>query len=301
MSANQTSLVELKIEILPSDTESIDNLLLEMGNDRWSLLEDAIAKRAWIAGIFPSENEAQLCWQELRAALRPLYFQIPTMRVLEDQDWRDSYKIHFKAWKFGRLHWVPVWEKPIFQLPAGDEVLWLDPGLAFGTGNHETTRLVVERLVAYAEKKETYDGSTKNLRVIDAGCGSGILSLSAVKLGFEHVVGFDNDPEAVRISEENAGLNESVGRVRFFVGDLVSGLAGEQGDLLMANIQADVLKKFASELIRAVAPGGTLVLSGILAVELDSVKSTFGSMVPTWTMNSRVMGEWSDVCLSRSN
>ena len=77
----------------------------------------------------------------------------PDVRVLADGDWRDSYKVHFKAWQFGRLHWVPVWERENFTLPPGDEVLWLDPGMAFGTGNHETTRLCVERLAALGPRR----------------------------------------------------------------------------------------------------------------------------------------------------
>jgi ribosomal protein L11 methyltransferase len=216
-------------------------------------------------------------------------------RSLADADWRDSYKAHFKAWQFGRLHWVPVWERETFSLPPGDAVLWLDPGLAFGTGNHETTRLCVERLVTLAE-----EGSTEGRRVIDAGCGSGILALSAALLGFREVIGFDNDPEAVRISEENAALNGLAGRVQFFAGDLESGLAGRQAEIVLANIQADVLMRFARELVAAVAPGGTLVLSGILANENAKLRTAFESVAPKWTINARTMGEWSDVVLTRA-
>jgi ribosomal protein L11 methyltransferase len=177
-------------------------------------------------------------------------------------------------------------------------VLWLDPGLAFGTGNHETTRLCVERLVALAASDKGPVTSGKR-RVIDAGCGSGILALSAALLGFGEISGFDNDTEAVRVSEENASLNGLAGRVRFFTGDLVGGLAGEQADVVLANIQADVLMRFARELVGAVAPGGALVLSGILAHENAQVRTVFEVAAPGWTVNSRVMGEWSDVLLER--
>jgi ribosomal protein L11 methyltransferase len=214
-------------------------------------------------------------------------------RPLPDADWRDSYKAHFKAWQFGRLHWVPVWERETFKLPAGEAVLWLDPGLAFGTGNHETTRLCVERLVTLAEEHGTGG------RVLDAGCGSGILALSAALLGFREIAGFDNDPEAVRVSEENAALNQLQGRVDFFVGDLVSGLAGRQAEIVLANIQADVLMRFARGLVGAVAPGGTLILSGILANENAQVRTAFEEVTPQWTVNARIMGEWSDIVLAR--
>ena len=286
-------LFEIKAEIPASATEEIDNVLLELGVAGWSLLEDAIERRAWIVGIFADEAEARARWAELRPLLPVAVMGEPGWRALANADWKDSYKAHFKAWKFGRLNWVPVWERETFQLPPGEEVLWLDPGMAFGTGNHETTRLVVERLVAFAERHGTSG------RVVDAGCGSGILALSTVKLGFQNVAAFDNDPLAIAVSKENAELNGLGGRLDFYVGDLVTGLAGRQAELVLANIQADVLMKFARQLVNAVAPGGVLVLSGILATELAQVRTVFESMPPGWTPDSRVMGEWSDLALTR--
>jgi ribosomal protein L11 methyltransferase len=291
-------LCEIKAEILPTGVDAADDILLGHGMGNWSVLEDVIVGKAWVAGICANVREAELQWREVGAALaaagiKPL--ADPTYRAMGDADWRDSYKGHFHAWQFGRLHWVPVWEREKFELPPGDAVLWLDPGLAFGTGNHETTRLCVERLVTLAEEQGT-EG-----RVVDAGCGSGILALSAALLGYHDVSGFDNDPEAVRISEENAALNGLAGRVRFHVADLVKGLEGQDAsvDALLANIQADVLMRFAPVLVAAVAPGGTLVLSGILAGENSQVRTAFEPHVPKWTLNARVMGEWSDVVLTR--
>lgn len=287
------SLFEYKIEIAPADVEAVDTLLLEHGVENWSLLEDVIVRRAWIVGVFENEAQAQASWKELRPLLPCAPSGADDLHALADQDWRDSYKAHFKAWRFGRLHWVPVWERANYKLPEGDAVIWLDPGLAFGTGNHETTRLCVERLVPLAEQRGTGG------RVIDAGCGSGILALSAIKLGFSDVKGFDNDPEAVRVSEENAALNGLSGRVVFFIGDLVSGLCGQQADILLANIQADVLMRFSGELTGAVAPGGSLVMSGILAMEIDTVRAKFAALRPAWGCESRLMGEWADLMLTR--
>jgi ribosomal protein L11 methyltransferase len=292
------SLFEIKAEISPQAVDAIDEVLLELGVEGWSLLQDVIIPQAWIVGIFADDAEARARWSELvpqLAGLSPL--AEPAFRALADQDWRDSYKAHFKASQFGRLHWVPVWERAAFQPAAGEVVIWLDPGLAFGTGNHETTRLCCERLVVLAEQAGAPLGER---RVIDAGCGSGILALSAAKLGFGQIAGFDNDAEAVRISEENAAMNELGGAVNFYTGDLVSGLAGgRQAEVVLANIQADVLMRFANELVGAVAPGGTLVLSGILAQELAQVRAVFAATVPAWTIASRVMGEWSDLALTR--
>jgi ribosomal protein L11 methyltransferase len=295
---SRMSLYEIKAEVAPELVDEIDDVLLELGVEGWSLLQDVIAKRAWIVGIFEGETEARTRWAELVPLLAEIVqLGAPEGRALADQDWRDSYKAHFKASQFGRLHWVPVWEREKFLPGAGEVVIWLDPGLAFGTGNHETTRLCCERLVALAAKAGEKVGER---RVIDAGCGSGILALSAAKLGFKRIAGFDNDPEAVRVSEENAVLNELGGAVDFFVGDLVSGLAGgPQAEVVLANIQADVLMRFVKELTSAVAAGGSLILSGILAIELKKVRQVFAEAVPTWKMESRVMGEWSDLAMIR--
>jgi len=312
------NLFEIKAEIPPGSADATDNLLLELGIEGWSLLEDAIAKRAWVVGIFGSARECREQWTALRPQLPSKPLSRAVYRALGNRDWRDSYKAHFKPWKFGRLHWVPVWERKKYEganskLPKGDAVIWLDPGLAFGTGNHETTRLCVERLVALPTAS-----FPPGARVIDAGCGSGILALSAAKLGHTDVCGFDNDPEAVRVSNENAALNGLCGgggnnrndrddggdgvdggggRVRFFTADLVGGLAGRKAEIVLANIQADVLMRHARELVRAVAPRGVLILSGILANENAQVREVFAKLAPApkWKIESHVMGEWSDM------
>ena len=289
-------LVEIKTDLPIDRVDAVDQALLEAGATPWSVIEDVIVRRAWLVGIFSNEAEALASWPAMEHLLLTAGVAegcVPAIRTLADADWRDSYKAHFRAWSFGRLHWVPVWERENFTLPPGHAVLWLDPGLAFGTGNHETTRLCVERLVALAEEHGTKG------RVIDAGCGSGILALSAALLGFQDVAGFDNDPEAIRVSEENAACNGLTGRVRFAVGDLVTGLAGRHAEIVLANIQADVLQKFAAELVASVAPHGTLVLSGILANENSQVRTTFERLTPNWVVNARVMGEWSDVVLTQ--
>lgn len=304
-------LFELKIEIAPGAAGVADDLLLERGAANWSVLEDVIQVRAWLVGLAERETALRAEWDDLLAALADVGVRPagpPERRELGDADWRDSYKAHFHAWQFGALHWVPVWERETFQLPSGHTVLWLDPGLAFGTGNHETTRLCCERLVALADERRgptsadadpAPAGSLHGIRVVDAGCGSGILALSAARLGFEHVSGFDNDTEAVRVSQDNAELNGLAGRVKFFVGDLDSGLAGRQAEIVLANILANVLTRFAPELIRAVAPGGALVLSGILTREVADVRAAFAARAPGWTSDSRTLGEWSDVLLRR--
>lgn len=295
------SLWEYRIEIEPARVEEVDALMQGLELEGWNLLEDVIVKRAWIQGIGPDKAELDRHWagilQGLAESAVP-HLSAPVVSMLADQDWKESYKAHFKAWRFGPLHWVPEWEKATYTVPAGESVLWLDPGLAFGTGNHETTRLCCEDLVAFAAERSGRRGEAGR-SVIDAGCGSGILALSAALLGLAPVSGFDNDPEAVRVSGENAVANGLLGRVVFELGDLQTGFRARQADLVLANIQADVLMRFHDSLLQAVAPQGWLVLSGILAHELDSVRACFVKAAPGWRVATRVMGEWSAVQLVR--
>jgi ribosomal protein L11 methyltransferase len=167
--------------------------------------------------------------------------------------------------------------------------------MAFGTGNHETTRLCIQRLVEFEEALPA--GRARSLSVVDAGCGSGILALSAVLLGFGQVRGFDNDPEAVRVSASNAELNGLDG-VAFLAADLALGLRGG-ADVVLANIQADVLCANARVLLGAVPAGGLLAMSGILASESDSVREAFAAIAPDWPADTRILGEWSDLALRR--
>lgn len=288
------AIYEFKIEVALGAVPAIEELLAEREEQRLMVLEDKPSGRAWVTGYFEERDAALAAWRDCAGLLDPEWFATePEVRELADADWKDSYKAHFKASSFGPLHWVPVWERETFRLPPGEKVLWLDPGLAFGTGNHETTRLVAERLVTFAREHGCRG------RVIDAGCGSGILALSAALLGFERVAGFDNDAEAIRVSEENAALNGLSGRAEFFVGDLVTGLAGRQAELVLANIQADVLVRFTAELLGAVTAGGQLVLSGILERELAAVREAFAAAAPGWRVEARVMGEWSDLVMAR--
>jgi ribosomal protein L11 methyltransferase len=285
---------ELKAEVAAAAVPALADLLAEAEEQRVMVMEDKPSGRAWLTGYFASRADAKAGWEHLLPLLFPGGVAAEAeVRELADADWKESYKTHFKAWQFGPLHWVPVWERDTFKVPAGEQVLWLDPGMAFGTGNHETTRLCCERLVRFAAER----GSAG--RVIDAGCGSGILALSAARLGFTRLTAFDNDPVAVAVSRGNAELNGLAGRVEFLVGDLNSGLAGRQAEFVVANIQADVLQRFARELWAPVAPGGQLVLSGILERELDHVQNAFAAVARGARLESRVLGEWSDLALTR--
>jgi len=286
---------EIRAEIPAGAADAAEQALLEAGEGDWTLFEDVPARRAWVVGVFLGAAEAAARWEALRPALPAGTEENPRPRPIPEADWKESYRAHFRAWSFGRLHWVPVWEREAFRLPAGHSVVWLDPGMAFGTGNHETTRLCIERLVEF----EAEIGEYESIRVLDAGCGSGILALSAARLGFRDVTGFDNDADAIRVSIENADLNGLSNGVRFMVAGLPSGLGGGCADVVLANIQSDVLVRYAGELLAVIAPGGMLAMSGILAPEIGTVRAAFTAAAPDWAFETRTLGEWCDACLRR--
>lgn len=291
---------EVRIPIRYDVVVDLEELLSEIGDFRWMVIEDPVQKRGWLTGYFEDRPSAEEGWKAL--APRVAVFQPgadPEFTRLEDRDWKESYKDHFKAWRSGPVHWVPVWERESYDLPPGDVAIWLDPGMAFGTGNHETTRLCLERITDLVAEVGSRQGDLASIAVIDAGSGSGILSLSAAALGMHPVRGFDLDPEAVEVSRENAVLNGLAEQVILEEADLQGGLRDEQADLVLANILADVLVREKERLLAAIAPGGRLVLSGILAVELDAVRAAFEAAGPEFHYSSRTMGEWADLMVLR--
>lgn len=179
-------------------------------------------------------------------------------RTVDEEDWAESWKEHFHVERFGeRLVVVPSWRT--FDPQPSDVVLTLDPGMAFGTGQHETTRMcleTIERLV------------TPGARVLDVGCGSGILSVAAARLGARDVVAVDVDEHCVRITKENAQANGVGAIVRAGEGSLGADwpfdVPAAGFDVVVANIIAPVIIAVARELVAALAPSGRLVASGII-------------------------------------
>ena len=158
--------------------------------------------------------------------------------MIEDADWQNAYKEFVKPWSDRQLHWIPLWERDNLTTPEGAATVYLDAGMAFGTGAHETTRLCARRLQDY---RDAHADQLDSLELIDAGCGSGVLALSASALGFQKILGFDFDPEAIVVCHSNSQENPHIAKLDFEVADLEKGLTGRQADLLLANIQTDVL------------------------------------------------------------
>ncbi|HEX7045595.1 MAG TPA: 50S ribosomal protein L11 methyltransferase [Burkholderiales bacterium] len=182
--------------------------------------------------------------------------------ILPDADWGRAWMAHYRPLQITRSLWVvPSWCAP--PDPSAVNIV-LDPGLAFGTGTHPTTALCLEWLA---------HRPLAGRRVIDYGCGSGILAIAALKLGAAEVVGVDVDPQALAVSRENAVRNGVAGRYRACAPEaLPSGVAG---DVLVANILAGALLELAPELERRLLPHGDIALSGILPEQADEVRGAY--------------------------
>ena len=296
------SLFQVSIPITGDQVDSLEDLLFEVDDGHWNIFLDQDTQVGTAAGVYESEEIARGIWQLIAPFFEDLLGELePTFEELADTDWKDSYKLHFKPWTFEGLHWVPVWERDSYEVPEGDAVVWLDPGMAFGTGNHETTRLCIEALIDYLKQLKRAEKSLTELTCCDAGCGSGILAISAKQLGIGSVMGFDTDPDSIRISYENTELNQLAGEVDYQVGDLNTGFRNQTYDLVFANILAVVLIEFAEELVSAVNPGGRLILSGILTIEARNVEHTFRRQLEesgrAGEFSRHELGEWSDVVI----
>ena len=209
-----------------------------------------------------------------------------TVRFVAEEDWATAWKQYFKPQKIGERFVVkPTWEE--YDAAPNDIVIQIDPGMAFGTGLHATTRLCLQGLERYI-----FPGAT----VADVGTGSGILAVGAILLGASYAEAVDNDPLAVRIAQENVDLNGVGDRVKVY--EAAEPPHGEY-DFVVANILAHVIIALATELFRATKPGGLLISSGILAGASAEQVSKHLTGVGFTETEIVTEGEWASVVAKR--
>ncbi len=186
---------------------------------------------------------------------------IKEINEIDGEDWENSWKVYYHAFNVGRILIKPSWEERL--LKENEVLVEIDPGMAFGTGIHASTRFCLRFVDQYIKGGE---------RVADAGCGSGILSIAAARLGAISVLGWDIDELAVRIARDNVELNGLKSIIRLDCGDAVENLAGSEFDVILANITADLVVELIPEAAKVLVPGGMLFGSGIVEGRWPSVR-----------------------------
>ncbi len=225
-----------------------------------------------LKAYFPNADAAEQLLQQVAERLQALTALLPNLPSIEvelypvqQQDWAEDWKQHFSVTRIGRrLVIKPTWED--FTAEDEDAVVTLDPGMAFGTGTHDTTRLCLEALAQIFDQEPLQ-------RVLDVGTGSGILAIAAAALGAQQVVACDIEPQSCLVAAENARLNGVDSRVQV-TGQALDELEGNF-QLVLANILAEENIRLAPQLVSRLIPGGSLVLSGILVEKEQLVIDAF--------------------------
>ncbi|MCG8613568.1 MAG: 50S ribosomal protein L11 methyltransferase [Pseudomonadales bacterium] len=232
--------------------------------------ETPIWAQTQVTGLFDAGVNTTQITQALRSAYHKqtgLELAQVNVEILEDKDWEREWMENFHPIRCGERLWIcPSWREP----PEPDAVnLLLDPGLAFGTGTHPTTFLCLEWL-----DKQTLNQHS----VVDFGCGSGILAISALLLGAESATGIDIDPQALLASRENATRNNlDQNRLTLYLPSELEPDNSVAGDIVIANILAQPLLQLADQISNMVKPGGKLALSGIIANQAEQIIARYQS------------------------
>ena len=263
---------------------------------QWDLIDPSVIEKmdedTLVHAYFPAETTSRETIESLRArlaALTPEWLGFDAgKRALEianvrEEDWAENWKKYYKPFRVGR-HLVvrPVWEK--YEPQAGDKIISIDPGMAFGNGTHETTSMCLGLVEDYIKPGDM---------VLDVGTGSGILAIASVLMGAQSALGIDLDPVAVRVANENIERNGLSGRVHAQVGDLVKGI-DTQADVVFANIIADAVILLSRAVRAHMKPGGVFICSGII---LEREQDVLDALAEVGFTVDRIehRGEWSAI------
>lgn len=208
---------------------------------------------------------------------------------VNEEDWANNWKAYYKPTKVGdKVVVKPTWEE--YTPNEGDLIIELDPGMAFGTGTHETTSMCINELEKYVSKDST---------VFDIGCGSGILAIAAAKLGAKDVVAVDLDEVAVTVSKENVANNNVEDSIKVLYGNLTAVVDGK-ADIVVANIIADIIKILAKDVSNFMKDDAVFISSGIILAKVDEVKECLENS-GFEILNVNRQGEWAAIVCKMNN
>ena len=281
---------QLSLTCQAAQLDEIEDLMMELGALSISLAdahdepiyeplpgESPVWRESVVSATFAEGSDPEELVQRLLARLPPQLASTVTQDSFQDRDWQQAYRQHFKPLQCAPKLWiVPTWSDP----PDLDAtIVRLDPGLAFGTGSHPTTALCLAWLA---------EQDLQNLKLIDYGCGSGILAIAAIKLGADRVLAVDIDEQALTACKSNMEVNAVTAEQ---IEVCLPAAAGDTAvDLLMANILAGPLVDLASQFAKRVNTGGKIVLSGILVSQLKNIQSAYSGF---FTLEpARQSGDW---------
>ena len=299
-----TNWQELTIHVHRDAEEAVSNLMIETGSqgvaisdsadylgqeDRFGELYPEVEQSEMIAitAYYPDTLDIEEVKATLAARLADLTdFGLETGQVslesqeLAEEDWADNWKKYYEPARITHdLTIVPSWTD--YEATAGEKIIKLDPGMAFGTGTHPTTKMSLFALEQVLRGGET---------VIDVGTGSGVLSIASSLLGAKEIYAYDLDEVAVRVAQENIALNPGMDNIQVAAGDLLRGVDLE-ADVIVANILADVLIHLTEDAYRLVKDQGYLIMSGIISEKWDMVRAS-AEAAGFFLETHMIQGEW---------
>lgn len=295
---------ELTIMVSREAEEAVSNILIDLGSQGVAIDDSADylgeagpfgevlpqveqLNMVAITAYYPETANLEMIRQEVKerlVQLRDFGLEIGetqlTTQHLAEEDWADNWKKYFEPARITHdLTIVPSWTD--YEVTTGEKIIKLDPGMAFGTGTHPTTKMSLFALEQVLRGGET---------VLDVGTGSGVLSIASSLLGAKEIFAYDLDDVAVRVAQENIALNAGTENIHVAAGDLLKGIDIE-ADVIVANILADILVNLTDDAYRLLKDEGYLIMSGIISEKWNLVRES-AEAAGFFLETHMIQGEW---------